>query len=307
MTDWFTMNEENRFPAVDRLPQVMKEKIPQYTIGLTTKNQDQFFIYSQECTDSPRPADTAPHSHHYYSLSFLYEGQAQDPVDLTRHTLQSPALFILNVDQVHIHSDLTGCKMISIAFSPEFLYGQERKLRGYTETVFSRTSMALARAELEELDRYIQLLLAHDQGAGKDPEVIRCLLNIILIKCAGFMKDPDNSRSRIRHPAHHFQELLKENFRNNHQVKFYAEVLHITPSVLVKNVKNEYHKTPKEMIDDRLMTEAKRLLYWSDLTIREIAWELGFETDSYFNRFFKKFTGKTPKAFQKEMLVNKML
>jgi len=61
------------------------------------------------------------------------------------------------------------------------------------------------------------------------------------------------------------------------------------------------------MIDERLMTEAKRLLYWSDLTIREIAWELGFETDSYFNRFFKKFTGKTPKAFQKEILVNKML
>jgi AraC-like DNA-binding protein len=60
-------------------------------------------------------------------------------------------------------------------------------------------------------------------------------------------------------------------------------------------------KTAKQIIDERRVTEAKRLLFWNEHTIKEIAWQLNFEDDGYFNRFFKKHTGHTPAVFQKSI------
>lgn len=280
----------------------MNKKIPQYDIDFRKEDQDHFFLYSKDRKDSPRPAGSDAHSHNYYVLSFLYEGRVPDFVDLTRDLIRAPAVLMLNVGQVHTHTDLKDCRMVSMAFSPEFLYGQDKTLSLHTETVFSRTSFRLSPGELEDLDIYIRLLTANDKMAGRDPEVIRCLMNILLIKCAKLIGNTEHKSAENNDLFKDFQQLLKDRFRDNHQVKFYADALNITPAVLIQAVKKAGRTTPKEMIDERLLTEAKRLLYWSDITVREVAWELGFETDSYFNRFFKKHTGKTPKVFRSEML-----
>lgn len=280
----------------------MNKKIPQYHIDSRKEVQDRFILYVKECTDNSRPVSADPHSHNYYCLSFLYKGVLSDYVDLTHHVLQAPAVLPQNVDQVHIHSDLKNCKIVSIAFAPEFLYGQDKRLRMCMETVFAQTSIVLSDHELRELDTYIQLIIINEKHGKQELDVIKCLLNILLIKCADFIKASEKHDSGNRDLFKDFQQLLKEHFRNHHQVKFYADALYITTAVLVKTVKKACCKSPKEIIDERLITEAKRLLYWSDITVREVAWELGFETDSYFNKFFKKFTGTTPKLYQKEML-----
>lgn len=280
----------------------MNINIPQYDIDFTKEGQDHFFLYSKDRKEPSRPANNSPHRHNYYCLSFLYEGQVPDFVDVTYELIHAPALLILNVEQIHIHTDLKDCKMISMAFSPEFLYGQDKKLRSHTEIVFTQTSLKFSDGVMEDLDQYIKLIIQNYKMPDKDPEVIKCLLNILLIKCAKLIEHFDLKDAGNKDVFKDFQRLLKKHFRNNHQVKFYADALNIAPAVLTQTVKNAGCKTPKEMIDQRLISEAKRLLYWSDVTVKEIAWELGFETDSYFNKFFKKFTGKTPQAFWREML-----
>jgi len=71
-----------------------------------------------------------------------------------------------------------------------------------------------------------------------------------------------------------------------------------------KTLSNKFHKlnleNPNEMIKNRIVLEAKRLLLYSDLTIKEIAYQLGYEDPAYFNRIFTQKSEKTPAAFRKE-------
>ncbi|RYZ32209.1 MAG: AraC family transcriptional regulator, partial [Sphingobacteriales bacterium] len=61
-------------------------------------------------------------------------------------------------------------------------------------------------------------------------------------------------------------------------------------------------KTAGELIRDRILLEAKRLLVNADISISEIAWQLNFADNSYFSKFFKKQAGTTPEAFRKSIL-----
>lgn len=281
----------------------MEERIPKYDIDFRKEGQDHFFLHLHDKAVKNRPAIKDPHSHNYYCLSFLYEGQMPHFADLGNTMISSPALLILNIDQVHIHTELAeDCKVITMAFSSEFIYRQNRNLANYIETVFSQPSLQLSTDELYELDRYIKLIcLEHNKGENKNIEIIKCLLNVILIQCANLSEKAKKISYNKNDLFINFKDCLNKFYRNNHQVKFYADQLNITTSVLNEIVKKASHKTPKQMIDERLLIEAKRLLYWSDITVREVAWELGFETDGYFIRFFKKHAGITPRDFQKIM------
>lgn len=278
---------------------IMEETIPKYNIDFRKKGQAHFLLHSREKKDNPRQSFTDPHSHNYYCLNLLYDGKVTHFADLQVQEIQGPALLVLNIDQVHIHNDLKDCKIISMAFSSDFIYGQNKKMGNYMETVFSQSHIKLSDAALAELDKYVQLInLENGKGNQQDFEIIKCLLNIIVIQCARLTEQITKSIGNKQDLFTHFKEVLKKHYKRNHQVKFYANELNITTEVLNQIVKNANHKTPKQMIDERLFTEAKRLLYWSDVTVREVAWELGFETDGYFNRFFKKYAGSTPKKFQ---------
>lgn len=278
----------------------MENAIPKYNIDFRRKGQEHFFLYVKELADRSRAASTEPHSHNYYCLTFLYEGETPHYVDVSNEIVCAPALLVLNLDQVHIHAAIGECRLVSMAFSPDFIHGQSKKLGDYIETIFSQPHVQLSGEQLTELDKYIQLICAeHAKGERQDVDVIRCLLNIVLIQSAKFIGQATTGAGAKKDMFTHFRQLLKKHYRSNHQVKFYADQLNVTPEVLNQAVKNASNKTPKQIIDEQLLIEAKRLLYWSDITAREVAWELGFETDGYFNRFFKKFAGTTPKEFQK--------
>jgi AraC-like DNA-binding protein len=72
----------------------------------------------------------------------------------------------------------------------------------------------------------------------------------------------------------------------------------VTSDYLNKTVKNLTGKSAKDHIQSKLITEAKRALLFSNITNKELAYELGFEESSHFNNFFKKMTGQTPTEFR---------
>ena len=82
----------------------------------------------------------------------------------------------------------------------------------------------------------------------------------------------------------------------------YADMIYVTPGHLNDTIKSVTGRTAKQMIDEKRVTEAKRLLYWGELTVKQIASHMNFEDDAYFNRFFKKHTGQTPAFFQRNSL-----
>lgn len=96
-----------------------------------------------------------------------------------------------------------------------------------------------------------------------------------------------------------FNLLVEGNFRTEHSVNFYARQLNKSPKTLSNLFPLYNQKTPLQIIQDRIIIEARRLLAYTDKPIKEITYELGFEDPAYFSNFFKRNTSLSPAEFRK--------
>ena len=95
-----------------------------------------------------------------------------------------------------------------------------------------------------------------------------------------------------------FSKLVSDNICENISVNEYASKLNLTADKLNEICKENYGQSPKTIILEKKITEAKRLLYFTDLSVKEIAFRLGFEDSSYFSRIFKQKTNLSPTEFK---------
>jgi AraC-like DNA-binding protein len=100
------------------------------------------------------------------------------------------------------------------------------------------------------------------------------------------------------HVIRKFNLLVEKNFKSEHSVSFYAQQLCKSPKTLSNLFAIFNQKTPSQIIQERITVEAKRLLYYTDRSIKHITFELGFEDVAYFSNFFKKNTGVSPSDFR---------
>jgi AraC-like DNA-binding protein len=97
-----------------------------------------------------------------------------------------------------------------------------------------------------------------------------------------------------------FKDLLEINFKTQKQVSFYAKELIITEKRLNQATSKVFGKTPKHIIDDRIILEAKRILVHTNESIKEVAYNLGFEEPTNFIKYFKKHSSVTPTEFREQ-------
>jgi AraC-like DNA-binding protein len=95
-----------------------------------------------------------------------------------------------------------------------------------------------------------------------------------------------------------FNALVERYFRSGHAVGFYAQELGVSHRKLNEMTRSILGRTAAEIINERRILEARRLLLFTDLGVKEITFELGFEEHSYFTKVFKKMTGITPSDFK---------
>ena len=141
----------------------------------------------------------------------------------------------------------------------------------------------------------------HSQQSNKFLSV-GAYLKLLLIECSNIctiyshIAESDNSIIRD------FKSAVDKHYRIEHSTTFYAKLLNITPDHLNRSIKAKLGKTSKEYIQTRITTEAKRLLYFTDLTNKEIGYKLGFNEPANFSAFFKKCTSLSPSNFKKQVL-----
>jgi AraC family transcriptional regulator, transcriptional activator of pobA len=94
------------------------------------------------------------------------------------------------------------------------------------------------------------------------------------------------------------KDAIEENFKTKHSPADYAAMLYITPKALAKITKSHFNKTLSHLINERIIIEAKRELYLTSKTVKEIAYELGYEDEYYFSRFFKVNADVSPQLYR---------
>lgn len=99
-----------------------------------------------------------------------------------------------------------------------------------------------------------------------------------------------------------FLELVRNNFENNYPVSHFARVLNTTQAKLNELAKLHTSKTAQNVMYSLVISEARRLLFYTNFSVKEIAYKLGFNDPFYFSNFFKKHTQKSPLDYRKEIL-----
>jgi AraC-like DNA-binding protein len=136
-------------------------------------------------------------------------------------------------------------------------------------------------------------------------EMIRTYVKQIIIRSTRNWKKQHLNNTNIKIPGSEmevfrdFSRYLEIHFREKHNVSDYAELLHLAPKTLTHKFKNLNLESPNQLIINRILLEAKRLLFYTDKPVKEIAYDLGYEDPAYFNRLFTSKTGNTPANFKK--------
>lgn len=244
-----------------------------------------------------------PHRQEGYTVNLLVQGRVTKFIDFERHTIEAPAFFSGGPEQVHQYDGVENAELICISFSRDFLINETQGWVACWECMFNKVILNLDGGSMNELLAFTDLMLEEfRRDKPKKDLIIRNLLNAFIISAARLMGTPlavmqmDPIRNRI---VQQFKQHVDTAFRKVTRVASYAEMLSVTPGHLNDVIKSTTGKTAKQIIDEKRIIEAKRLLFWGDLNLKEIASLLNFENDSYFNRYFKKHTGQTPALFQR--------
>ncbi|GGH24813.1 AraC family transcriptional regulator [Dyadobacter endophyticus] len=158
-----------------------------------------------------------------------------------------------------------------------------------------------------DLGNVFQLLNDEYQKTADDLVIVKAILKVFLLKLIKVKEQQFTGHDIHQKRVYEFLMLLESNYLEVRNTDFYAGKLGISSKRLNQILKGKLGKTGMELIHDRIILEAKRMIIHSEQTIKEIAYELGFSDRPYFSRFFKKQTDQTPDEFQKQTRVHQKL
>ncbi|MEZ0005732.1 AraC family transcriptional activator of pobA [Flavobacterium sp. 28YEA47A] len=226
-------------------------------------------------------------------------------VDGTEYEFPSNSLLTLLFNQTFSFEDSSA--ITAWQFNREFYciidHDSEVSCVGF---LFSSTDHMFVRLS-ESAQKKLQLLteVFIEEFATSDHiqnEMLLVLLKRLIIYVTGLAKSAympvmKNQEERF-HVVRKFNLLVEANFKSEHSVSFYAGQLFKSPKTLSNLFAIYNQKTPSQIIQERIVVEAKRLLRYTDRSVKHITFELGFEDVSYFSNFFKKNTGTSPSDFR---------
>jgi AraC-like DNA-binding protein len=258
--------------------------------------------------DLRRPPDLKwPHKHNFYEILWLTSGKSTNVIDYHQTIVQPHTLFFISPGQLHLMSGASNVKGYSITFTEEFLLltanNKDRLLAlSFLDNSYAEPFLKLNASARSELKAVLQLLEQEVMLAERSPVIISNLLFVMLNKIQRIInakKATPDQANIIRFKK--FKNLIEVNYKTQEGLPFYARQLAITPHRLNEICKLVSGKTAGEIIRERSLLEAKRLLIHSDLTVGQISNQLGYEDLSYFSRQFKEKELMTPSAYRKSM------
>jgi AraC family transcriptional regulator, transcriptional activator of pobA len=250
-----------------------------------------------------------PHRHDFYNLIYITQGSGTHDIDFKQFEVVPNQLFFMNDGQVHEWNLSADIKGFTMFFKKEF-YNVAEPIFSLPNLPFFHNSANEAQMVVFEQNEakvcehfFEDMLNEFKKGQTHHEAIIKTLLKIILIRSLR-VYEPHYSTSGsklVLTKIRQFEGLIEKSYQSLKGVKEYASLLNMTPNYLNAICSTTLGKTAGEMIRDRVILEAKRLLIHSPLSICEMGYALGYDDCSYFIRMFKKSVGQTPEQFRTQL------
>ncbi len=250
-----------------------------------------------------------PHRHDYYTVLFIIKARGVHNVDYVNYKFSDNEVHFVSPGQVHQVALNEKPEGYAITFSPAFLSLNNIPERFISDLSLFRTFDHNPPVQLDakvsgKLKGIIDEMLEIQENTYiHSSRAYAALLQMFLFFCANSKKvdthqlDEENKAVCM---LRDFKSLVDSNYKKWHKVATYAQQLHITTKHLSVVTKKQTGKTAKEMIQDRIVLEAKRLLLYTDMSIKEVGYALGFDEPLHFSSFFKNCHGHSPSHFRTE-------
>lgn len=243
-----------------------------------------------------------PHKHDFYLVFFVEKGSGVHNIDFTQYQVNNNQIYFIRPGQVHNWSLDVDTVGFQLMLSSEIvsIFPNLSDFPFFDQSVPS--CLTLTENEFCEFKTQlheIELVLPHDDLLTKEIVLLRLHLLLKLLQKEYLKQFTEHeSPSKPEKIIKAFNPLIDIHFNAQSSVHFYADKLNITPNYL-NILSQKYLKTPAgDVLKERIILEAKRLLTSTDLSIKEIAYQLGFNDNAYFSKVFKKYTGKSPGNFK---------
>lgn len=250
-----------------------------------------------------------PHRHDHYCCFLLESGYVNFNVDFQKLDLDKPSLLLSCPGQVHdlqLASELTGWV---VAFEARYI---DHSVRMVIENSLANVALLHLddrdKAWFRTIFELLNATLSEDKSGNFQEQLIGHLLNALFHKAVSIFQHQENDRilahsSRSVEIVSRFNQLVKENFRTLKKPADYAFQMNITVSYLNDTVKSITGFSSTWFIQQEVFREAQRRLLYTSNTVKEIAFQLGYDDYKYFIRLFSKSTGTSPANYRKRLLV----
>jgi AraC-like DNA-binding protein len=245
----------------------------------------------------------------YYSLIWVTKGSGKLTADFAKYDFDKNSLFAFSPYQPFMFSagNLTG---MAIQFHPDFFcihkHQAEVACNGVLfNNIYHPPFTIVDESSASTLAMLIEQMKSEMKNVALAQfEILVSYLKIFLITSSRLRKDQQpealQMATHLKEPfiLQSLKETIEKDFKKKHTAGAYAETLNISAKALAKITKSYFNKTITELISERIIIEAKRELYLTKKTVKEIAFELGYEDEHYFSRFFKTNAAISPQLYR---------
>ncbi|UTW54132.1 helix-turn-helix domain-containing protein [Kordiimonas sp. SCSIO 12610] len=253
--------------------------------------------------------DNRPHRLHFYEIIFITEGEGQVNLNGETYTVMSGRVLVFRPYSIRSWSarNLDG---VCLAFESDFLPPYIYDGRDVDETqVFSLLNKPVyLKPDQELFDTLCQRLKVLARDVDKQEllidELLRSGASEILLQLERYIASSigdDRTFSQSQNPiVSKFIKAVETNFRSQHQVQFYAREIAVSERHLNHLLNETLGLSASVYIRRRLVEEAKRLLRHSDMSLGQMAYDLGYADSAHFSKSFKRVSGLTPSRFRQQ-------
>jgi len=245
----------------------------------------------------------------YYSLIWIKNGNGNIKVDFSEYNFSENQLLAFAPYQPFMMSTKETLEATVIHFHPDFFcihkHHQEVACHGVLfNNIYEPPYVTIDEAAKNTFEMVMeQIKIEMQNPALAQYELLISYLKIMLITASRLKKEQVSevtfaSENDTPFILQNLKNYIETNFKTKHSASDYADLLHITPKALAKITKNHFNKTLTSLISERIIIEAKRELYLTNKSVKEIAFELGYDDEHYFSRFFKNNAEVSPQLYR---------